>query len=518
MAREKLEDKDQAVRWWQSHVESDQLVLPRADLPSGPGKRMLLAGGYATEMAKGQAWILKTPERASDRDLCLRNYWPIVSAVLTNYEPSVVERESAVRLEVGDFTPPALLRVRHQSSESRYRFEICRGLEIQLVAGTVEPDAITEIEVMETTLPVDRSEHTLLALPLPAVRDNLEDISVWLSTLVLSRPALEEEWSRHRRPVLLKRFSEMARDAGNERLHRQLEDFLVTEYEHHVSRARSGVGSEVVVPTIVSRARAPNPWMTRHRIRFERFADQMEDALGGEIDDVERLGPDGVIEQAREGKSYDTYHSTAIEGYQISPEDVSAVLSGEERAGQDPEEVRARMAVKGYSVAFDRCMDVIRSSDGAWKATVGLIHDLYDALFSPSVEAGILSAGALRGWRTEPAYLRSARHVPPSAEKVPQLMQQHVELVNQTETSPVVRAAASHLDFVTIHPFPDGNGRIGRFLMNLVLGTSGLPWVTIRAEDRGRYFEALDAAQVGGDAQMFGEFVVGYVEDALSGR
>lgn len=506
-----LRNRDEALRWWQDHVHHGRFVLPRRGLPAGPGRRVLLAGGHAIEVANGQVWILKTPEREADRDLCLRNYWRIVGAVLENYHPAVVERESAVRLYLGQATPPGRLRVRHASGDSRYTFELCEGLEVQIAAGDVPLEKAKRIPMGGVEIPVDRPERTLLGLPLSTLRKHLDEIAIWLHSLVVSRPALEEEWARTRRPVLLRRFAEMARDAGNERLARQLHEFLAAEYGQHVSRARAGMGSAVVVPAVLARVRSPTPWLARHEITFRRWAEQMTEAVADEAAGLTTFGRNELIRRAEEAKSYDAYHSTTIEGYRITPEEVSAVIAGRSVGGHDPEEVRARMAVKGYAVAFDRCLGVVRAAKGAARITEALVQDLLADLFSPSVEAGIVEADALRAWRAQPAFLQGARYVPPSPEKVPQLIQQHVRLINEWEGSAVVRAALAHLDFVTIHPFPDGNGRIARFLMNLVLVTAGLPWTTFRTEDRVRYFRTLEAATVDEDATAFGEFVLEYV-------
>ena len=67
------------------------------------------------------------------------------------------------------------------------------------------------------------------------------------------------------------------------------------------------------------------------------------------------------------------------------------------------------------------------------------------------------------------------------------------------ETNPAVRIVSGHFMFVFIHPFPDGNGRIGRFLMNLMMAAAGQPWTVIKVEQRGDYMRALEAASVQGD-------------------
>jgi Fic family protein len=58
-----------------------------------------------------------------------------------------------------------------------------------------------------------------------------------------------------------------------------------------------------------------------------------------------------------------------------------------------------------------------------------------------------------------------------------------------------------------IHPHPDGNGRIARFLMNAMLASGGYPWTVIRAEDRNPYLSALDRANIDMDIGPFAGFV-----------
>jgi Fic family protein len=64
-----------------------------------------------------------------------------------------------------------------------------------------------------------------------------------------------------------------------------------------------------------------------------------------------------------------------------------------------------------------------------------------------------------------------------------------------------------HLEFVTVHPFYDGNGRLGRLLMNLVLLSAGYPWVTIRSDERIPFFSSIERAQVEDDTRPFIEFL-----------
>lgn len=58
-----------------------------------------------------------------------------------------------------------------------------------------------------------------------------------------------------------------------------------------------------------------------------------------------------------------------------------------------------------------------------------------------------------------------------------------------------------------IHPYPDGNGRLARFLMNALLASGGYPWTVIRVEDRDRYLAALEAASGDQDIIPFASFL-----------
>jgi Fic family protein len=86
----------------------------------------------------------------------------------------------------------------------------------------------------------------------------------------------------------------------------------------------------------------------------------------------------------------------------------------------------------------------------------------------------------------------------------------------EQETESSVRAVLGHWLFGYIHPYPDGNGRMVRFLMNVMLG--GYPWTVIRVEDRDAYLAALDRASINMDINPFAAFVAQRVEWSLKRR
>ena len=77
----------------------------------------------------------------------------------------------------------------------------------------------------------------------------------------------------------------------------------------------------------------------------------------------------------------------------------------------------------------------------------------------------------------------------------------------ESETSAAVRAVLGHFLFVYIHPYIDGNGRLGRFLMNVMLASGGYPWTIIPVGQRPQYMAALEAASARGDIKPFAKFI-----------
>ena len=97
-------------------------------------------------------------------------------------------------------------------------------------------------------------------------------------------------------------------------------------------------------------------------------------------------------------------------------------------------------------------------------------------------------------------------HVPLRAEAVRDAMPTFFELL-RNEPDPAVRVVLGHFIFVYIHPYFDGNGRMGRFLMNVMMAAGGYPWTVIPVQTRDRYMAALEAASVDQNIIPFAEFL-----------
>ena len=102
-------------------------------------------------------------------------------------------------------------------------------------------------------------------------------------------------------------------------------------------------------------------------------------------------------------------------------------------------------------------------------------------------------------------------HTPPNIEAVRELIPALFELLQQ-EPEASVRVVLGHFIFVYIHPYMDGNGRMGRFLMNLMLASGGYPWTIVPLERRADFMAALERASVDGDIKPFARFLAELAE------
>ncbi|MCP5117960.1 MAG: cell filamentation protein Fic, partial [bacterium] len=83
---------------------------------------------------------------------------------------------------------------------------------------------------------------------------------------------------------------------------------------------------------------------------------------------------------------------------------------------------------------------------------------------------------------------------------------------------PSVRAVLGHFFLGNVHPYPDGNGRMARFMMNVMLASGGYPWTVIPVDQRPAYMAALEAGSVDGAIGPFAEFLATLVSARLDGE
>jgi Fic family protein len=215
----------------------------------------------------------------------------------------------------------------------------------------------------------------------------------------------------------------------------------------------------------------------------------------------------------------DAYHSLSIEGYRVTPGLIERVRAGawNSRADEADRKNRDALAARGYWQSFrkvSQAVEKIIAGTGAGALVRTAHRDWYREMFQPSVAAGLIGAAALAGYRRHPVYLRGSRHVPPRWEGLADAMNAYFDLL-AAEPESSVRAVLGHWLFGYIHPYPDGNGRMARFLMKAMLASGGYPWTVIRVDDRDAYMAALESASVDTDIGPFAAFIAARVRRAI---
>ena len=227
-----------------------------------------------------------------------------------------------------------------------------------------------------------------------------------------------------------------------------------------------------------------------------------------------------LLSELEEKYTQDAYHSLSIEGYKVTTELIEKIKHGNWDPVQNEEdkETRDALAAKGYYEAFEELksniLEFIKSNQKIEKNMASLQDKLYKKLFLPSVQANILKASDLIGYRNSAIYLRGSEHVPPPKEAVLDSMEKYFELIGNDE-SILSKVILGHFIFGFIHPYIDGNGRISRFIMNSILVSYGLPWIIIKKEERQRYMKVLEQASNHDNINPFMEFIKEKIEVQL---
>ncbi len=217
------------------------------------------------------------------------------------------------------------------------------------------------------------------------------------------------------------------------------------------------------------------------------------------------------IELIQEKHKDDAYHSLSIEGYRVTAELIEMIESGEwdpENNESDRKQYDA-LAAKGYFEAFKTVVGSagrVLQKDNPGQVFAEDLQSWYRQLFSQFVKTNRMKPADLAGYRDQQVYIGGSRHVPPPKDAVGDCMEELFQLLKDEE-DPAVRAVLGHFVFVFIHPYMDGNGRIGRFLMNLMFISGGFGWTIIKTEFRDRYMAALEEASTKEDITPFAEFI-----------
>jgi len=269
---------------------------------------------------------------------------------------------------------------------------------------------------------------------------------------------------------------------------------------------------------IVFGERELSPYVNRMRMNWVNMRDIVLENFP--LPPTSRINVDEYLKHVDDIYLTDAYHSLSIEGYRVSEELIERVRSG----GWNPEDNRKdkeyadALAARGYWQAFKAVKESLAKVLDGKSAGQVVNNDQalwYRELFAPSVSAGLTVASDLAGYRNQPVYIRKSMHAPPRYEAVRDLMPAFFSLL-QEEEKPAVRAVLGHFFLVFIHPYIDGNGRIGRFLMNVMLASGGYPWTVIPLDTRVEYMAALEEASVRKNIEPFVRFLAEIVQKGMA--
>ena len=499
--------KEKALIWWAEQTKKDKYVISTNEIPDRRQREYLVKKGYLFQLVR-RHWALKRPEEQADEVFPLI-YWQAVEKILSPFIWSL-RGPSALTIHNGNQMAQKQLQVRTKE-KTNWKITLPLGFNINLQFDPgFDERLVRKIDVAGRKIPVDIPERLLADVS----RLDSKDILSFVAGTKFDYRVLDAIYANNPRPVIFKRLIKFASDANRQDLTTRLEKIIEDHTYYQIIRKRAGKASAEEKTVITS-----PPWVIRHKAQFKEFESALEKALKSKIVRIKKYSLKQLLTQAREYKKYDTYHSTTLEGYRITPEEVEALLSGQVPENEKAEgaeyfeKLQNRMAIVGYSEAFDFILRRAESDFSKTQVSEDFIKDTYYNLFKPSADRGIVDYLSLTTYRNLPAFIRGTRYVPPSFEKLSDLMFSYTESVNRIQ-NPVIKSILAHYFFVVIHPYTDGNGRTARLIMNYIFLTSGFSWVTIKAEQRAEYFSALNKGTVYEDIMPFGEFIVKMMKEA----
>jgi Fic/DOC family len=504
---EKLADSLERLK----ELQDSGIVAIKADALSRTHKERLLENGFLAEVHKGW-YIAVSPEAIKgDSTEWYSNYWGFCAQFLNDRfgQNWCISPERSLLLHGGNTTVPPQMIIRSPESNN-YNINLPYNTSLFLMRGNLPPaDERTEkdgISMYSLAAALVRSSpNTFVNHPID-VRTVLSLVSDASSILAL---LLDGGHS-----VIAGRIAGAFRNNNQERI---AENIIKTMQKVGYDVREADPFKTKLVISLSGRVHSP------YGNRIKLMWQAMRDKILPHFPTAPGLAADKEAYLQAVEKIYvtDAYHSLSIEKYKVTPELIERVRKGTWNAKGNEEDRKQRdaMAARGYWDAFQVVVHSIgRILDGQNPGTIAdQDHgEWFAALFGPSVTAGLLKPSDLAGYRNHQVYIGRSMHTPLNKEAVRDAMPVFFELlVEENEAS--VRAVLGHFVLVFIHPYMDGNGRMGRFLMNVMLASGGYPWTVIPVERREEYMQTLEKASVGQDIGPFAKFLSYLVDEGMKG-
>jgi len=481
------------------------------DLPRTHRER-LLASGFLQEVIKGWYIPSRPDEVKGESTAWYASYWRFCAVYLEERfgREWCLSPEQSLSLHAGNWTVPRQLLVRAPGARNKVT-ALPHGTSLMDLRAALPERADRE---EKERLRIFSVESALIACSPTYFSNSATDVRAVLP-MVRDASDLLARLLEGGHSVIAGRLAGAFRNIGRDRI---ADDIVKTmSAAGYDVRENDPFADKLnwVIP-----AREMSPYVNRIRLLWQKMRAPVLErfpkppGLPGDID--------AYMKRVNDAYVTDAYHSLSIEGYQVTRDLIERVRSGtwNAEANKEDREQSNAMAARGYWQAYQ----AVQKSMGRvlHGENPGLVADedhgtWYRELFAPSITAGILKPADLAGYRTSQVYIRKSMHVPLNREAVRDAMPAFFELLRE-ETEPAVRVVLGHFVFVYIHPYMDGNGRIGRFLMNLMMASGGYPWTVVPSGERNKYVEALERASVGEDIAPFAEFIAALVEKGLAGE
>lgn len=197
-----------------------------------------------------------------------------------------------------------------------------------------------------------------------------------------------------------------------------------------------------------------------------------------------------------------TYNSNAIEGNTLTLRETDMVLRG---LTIDQKPLKDHMEAIGHKEAFEYVRSLVGENKPLSEKIIKDIH--YLVLSDKKEDRGV--------YRKIPVRIMGAAHEPVQPYLILPKMEQLLIDFHSSKENIVTKLARFHIDFESIHPFIDGNGRTGRLLVNLELMKAGYPPIDIKFTDRVKYYQAFDEYHTKGNLSAMEDLFARYLNERL---
>jgi hypothetical protein len=464
-------------------------------------RERLVKNGFLQEVIKGWYIPSRPDETARESTSWYASFWGFCASYLESRfgEDWCLSPEQSLALHTGNMTVPRQLLVRTKKETNNVT-----NLPHETSLLDIRADLPSKDDtVIREGLRLFSLPAALIACAPASYRQNPTDLRTALA-MVGDASDLLERLLEGGHSTIAGRLTGAFRNIGRN----DIADNIIDTMKAADYTIRENDSFESPSPVLFAK-REPSPYVGRINLMWQN----MREVVLAEFPEAPGIPEEkeSYVKKIEELYTSDAYHSLSIEGYRVSLELIDRVRVGNWNPDDNEEDRNHRdaLAARGYWQAFQAVKESIKTI--LMGESAGLIagrdHGTwYRELFAPSVTAGILRAGDLAGYRSGPVYIRRSMHVPPNKEAVRDLMPVFFELLAE-EKEASVRVVLGHFIFVYIHPYIDGNGRIGRFLMNTMIASGGYPWTIIPVGKRAEYMSALECASVDQDIRPFTTFL-----------